>query len=134
VKVYRFLVTQQKPVGPRELQKKLRLSSPAVASFHLEKLVRNGLATKNEDGAFTVDRVYLKHFIRLRRHLIPRYFFYALFATFLSAGWLALGALGGLDELSQASVFLFVYGPATTIVLACIFWYETINVMQSEKI
>jgi hypothetical protein len=136
VKVYRFLVTQDKPVGPRELQKKLGLSSPAVASFHLEKLMKNGLATKNEnEGTYTVDKVYLKHFIRLRRHLIPRYFFYALLSTFLSLGWLALALFGGVPRpLSEDTIFLFVYGPTITVLLSGIFWYETLNVLKREKI
>jgi DNA-binding transcriptional ArsR family regulator len=136
VRVYRFLVTRDEPVGPRELQKQLKLSSPAVASFHLEKLLKNGLVSKNEsEGTYTVDRVYLKHFIRLRRHLVPRYFFYALLSTFLSIGWLALGYLGGLaPPLSKDSIFLFVYGPSTTVILACIFWYETLNVLRREKL
>jgi hypothetical protein len=124
VRVYRFLVTHDEPVGPR------------VASFHLEKLLKNGLAIKNEnEGTFTVDRVYLKHFVRLRRHLIPRYFFYALFSTFLSAGWIVLGYLGTFPQpLSKDTIFLFVYGPATTVILAAIFWFETVKVVKSEKI
>jgi hypothetical protein len=134
VKVYRFLVTHDEPIGPRELQKQLKLSSPAVASFHLEKLLRNGLATRTEQGAYTVERVYLKHFVRMRRHLIPRYFFYALFSTFLSVGWLGLAYLGGLQSFSRDTAFLFIYGPSTTIILTCIFWFETLNVLKREKI
>jgi len=134
VKVYRFLVTHDSPVGPREVQKKLGLSSPAVASFHLEKLLRNGLATKSEEGTYTVEKVYLKHFVRLRRHLIPRYFFYALFSSFLSFGWLALAYFGFPIAVSKDTVFLFIYGPTTTVILSGIFWFETLNVLRREKI
>ncbi len=137
MKIYRFLVTSGKPIGPRELQKKLNLSSPAVASFHLEKLLKNGLAAKNnpDDGTYVVDRIYLKHFILLRRHLVPRYFFYALLSTLLDIGWLTYFRLQNATQVSSSgTTFLNLYGPITTTVFAVIFWYETWNVIRNEKI
>lgn len=139
LEIYKYLITRDKPLGPRELQRALGLSSPGVASFHLEKLQRNGLITKNEnDGSFVVNRVYLKHFILLRRHLIPRYFFYAMLSSILAIGWVAAVYLGIGSSLTQADLhavfYVFMYGIITSIFIAGIFWYETWQVMRREVI
>jgi DNA-binding transcriptional ArsR family regulator len=136
--VYRYLVTSDKPAGAREVQRELKLSGPSVASFHLEKLARNGLVRKNEvEGTYSVDRIYLKHFILLRRRLIPRYSFYAALATMTIGGWLTAFFLGGSRApvfSSQASFYVFVYGVSLSILFSAIFWYETLLVLRNEKI
>ncbi len=140
LRVYRYLVTLGRPAGPRELQKSLKLSSPTVASFHLEKLERNGLATKSGDGTYTINHVYLKHFILLRKHLIPRYFFFAALSTTVVIGWGSVLYLGGvLDPATttftrQTILYLLMYGILTSGLLAGILWHETIGAIKNEKI
>ena len=77
--VYRFLLKSNKPVGTRELQRALNLSSSSVAVYHLTKLEDAGLL-KREPGGFTVNKFVLENSIKINRFLIPRYFFYAIFA------------------------------------------------------
>ena len=139
LEIYKYLITHDKALGPRELQRALNLSSPGVVSFHLEKLQRNGLITKNEnDGSFFVNKVYLKHFILLRRHLIPRYFFYAALSTALVVGWISAVYLGIGSTLTSADLhavfYVFVYGIITSSLVAGIFWYETWQVVKRETI
>ncbi len=139
LEIYKYLITHDRPFGPRELQRALRLSSPGVASFHLEKLQRNGLITKNEsEGSFVINRIYLKHFILLRRHLIPRYFFYAMLSSILAVGWITAVYLGIGSTLTSADLhavfYVFVYGIITSILVSAIFWYETWQVMKREVI
>ncbi|MHB8567259.1 MAG: winged helix-turn-helix domain-containing protein [Nitrososphaerales archaeon] len=139
LEIYKYLITHDRPLGPRELQRALTLSSPGVASFHLEKLQRNGLITKNEsEGSFAINRVYLKHFILLRRHLIPRYFFYAALSTVLAIGWITAIYLGIGSTLTRADLhavfYVFVYGIITSILVSAIFWYETWQVLKREII
>ena len=79
LEVYRFLLKSNKPVGTRELQRALGLSSPSVATYHLSKLEDAGLL-KRQDGGFAVSKFLLENSVKVNRFLIPRYFFYAVFA------------------------------------------------------
>ena len=79
LEVYRFLLKSNKPVGTRELQRALNLSSSSVAVYHLSKLEDAGLL-KREPGGFTVSKFLLENSVKINRFLIPRYFFYAVFA------------------------------------------------------
>jgi len=80
LEVYRFLLKSNKPVGTRELQRALGLSSPSVATYHLAKLEDAGLL-KREAGGFTVSKYLLENSVKVSRFLIPRYFFYTIFAV-----------------------------------------------------
>ena len=75
LRVYRLLLTAQNPIGPREVQRALNLSSPSIAIYHLTKLEELGLA-KNEKGNYVVNKVVLEDCIRINRYLIPRFLFY----------------------------------------------------------
>jgi len=82
LEVYRFLLKSNKPVGIRELQRALNLSSPSVATYHLSKLEDAGLL-KRQGGGYTVDRFILENSIKISRFLIPRFLFYAIFSVLL---------------------------------------------------
>jgi DNA-binding transcriptional ArsR family regulator len=77
LKVYIF-VLKNSPVGIREVQRGLALSSPTLASYHLAKLEEVGLVDQTKEG-YRVNQIFLKNTIRLGRTLIPRYFFYSIF-------------------------------------------------------
>jgi DNA-binding transcriptional ArsR family regulator len=89
LEVYRFLLKSNKPVGTRELQRALNLSSPSVATYHLSKLEDAGIL-KREGGGFTVSKYLLENSVKVNRFLIPRYFFYAVFAISVLAVELTL--------------------------------------------
>ena len=76
--VYRFLLKKNKPVGVREIQRALGLSSPSVATYHLAKLEEVGIL-KREDGGYVVNKVLLENSIKISRFLVPRYLFYTIF-------------------------------------------------------
>jgi len=78
LKVYHYVLKNKKETGIREVQRALNLSSPTLAVYHLDKLENAGLIKKGVTG-YVVDKVYLRNLVRLRRLLVPRYFFYALF-------------------------------------------------------
>lgn len=82
MEVYRFLLKSNKPVGAREVQRALDLSSPSLAVYHLTKLEDVGLV-KREDGGYAVDKVVLEDSIKVSRFLIPRFLFYAIFSVLL---------------------------------------------------
>lgn len=143
--VYRYLVTCGKPCSAREIHRALNLSGPSIASFHLDKLVRSGLVRQNEsDGAYVVDKLYLKHYFLLRQRLVPKYFLYATLATFSIVGWITTLFLRGSQSSnsypflplggSPADFYVFIYGVSLSILFAGIFWRETLQVLKNEKI
>ncbi len=119
LEVYRYLLKTNKPVGTRELQRALSLSSSSVAVYHLAKLEDAGLL-KRELGGFTVNKFLLENSIKISRFLIPRYFFYAIFA---------IAAL--IIELIVIKPDLFyreyVFSIAVTGILAICLCYETVK-------
>ena len=80
LEVYRYVLKRGKPTGAREVQRSLKLSSPRLASYHLDKLEEAELLKKKPEG-YVVDRVVLHDSIRLKSVLIPRSFFYTVFLT-----------------------------------------------------
>ena len=79
--VYRFVINKNEPVGVREIQRKLKFSSPSLAKYHIDKLKDEGLI-KEETSGYIADKVILKNLVRFRSMLIPRFFFYFLIFTF----------------------------------------------------
>lgn len=81
--VFLFVLRAGRPVGVRDVQRGLGLSSPSVAHHHLEKLHSLGVLTKDEKGAYTavekVDVSFLQSFVMVGRRLLPRMAFYAAF-------------------------------------------------------
>jgi DNA-binding transcriptional ArsR family regulator len=110
----------------REVQRALKLSSPRLASYHLEKLEEAGLLKKTPDG-FVVDRLVLENFVRLRRLLIPRYFVY--FMVFATAATFQV-------ILFRPSVLTREYLFATIMLLlaAACFAYETVTTLLKKRI
>jgi hypothetical protein len=69
-----------KPLGIREVQRALELSSPSVAQYHLSKLENLGLV-KKERGNYVVNKVVLESCVKISRFIIPRYLFYCILAV-----------------------------------------------------
>ena len=119
LEVYRFLLKSSKPVGVRELQRALDLSSSSVATYHLSKLEDAGLL-KRQDGGFSVDKFLLENSVKISRFLIPRYFFYSVFAITVL-----------LVELTilRPTVFYreYVFSLVATVILIFFFLYETVK-------
>lgn len=76
-KVYKYIL-ENGPTGIREIQKSLELSTPSLVLYHLNKLEHEGIVKKDEHG-YTASQVILQSRVKVRRLLIPRYFFYSLF-------------------------------------------------------
>lgn len=112
LRVYWFLFRNANPVGVRETQRALSMSSPSTALYHLEKLRELDVTEKDEMGRyFLKEQVQigtLKMFLKIGRLILPRYLFYAIFLTtavvayaaaeIIQAGSISLAAIvfGGL--------------------------------------
>jgi DNA-binding transcriptional ArsR family regulator len=119
LEVYRFLLKSSKPVGTRELQRALSLSSSSVATYHLTKLEDAGLL-KREAGGFSVSKYLLENSIKVSKFLVPRYFFYAIFAVAVLAIELTV--------LRPAALYQeYVFSLAATAVMVVFLCYETIK-------
>jgi DNA-binding transcriptional ArsR family regulator len=118
LQTYLFMIKNSRPIGVRELQRSLGLSSPSVAFHHLEKLERMGLVEKDQYGEYTciknVDVSVLQAFSHIGRLLVPRFTFYAMFFTTLLVGYL-------LIFRGNSNIFAVLFGA-----FGCVFaWYET---------
>jgi DNA-binding transcriptional ArsR family regulator len=119
LEVYRFLLKSSKPVGIRELQRALNLSSPSVATYHLEKLEDAGLL-KREAGGYTVAKFLLENNVKISRFLIPRFLFYVVFAA----------AVLALELTLVKPVFFsreYVFSVVATTMFVLFFGYETLK-------
>ena len=78
--VYLHIVTSEKPRGVREIWRGLKLSSPSLAQYHINKLLELKLIEPTPDGKYHANELermgVLRNFILLRGRLIPRLVFY----------------------------------------------------------
>lgn len=125
LRVYWFLLSKSDGlVGARETQHALKFSSPALAVYHLDKLVELGLVESTSNGYHllkTVNVGVLKQFIRFRTIIIPRHLFYAAMFTTLFAFF--------LTQFRQIT-FYSTFALAICLIAMTIMWYETFRAWQ----
>jgi hypothetical protein len=127
LRVYKALLHSDNGVlGVRELQRQLKFSSPALASYHLNKLEDLELVVKERGDYRLIKEVkvgILKQFVKIGKYNLPRYFLYAtMFTTLL------IFFLSQMKEVSFYSVFSLIFGFLATTIL----WYETICVWRQK--
>ncbi len=112
--------------GPRQIQRELGFKSPALAAYHLDKLLELGLV-KKINGEYQVTEVVevgvLKQFMKIGSFMIPRYVTYATMISVLFVFFLTQ-----FKELNFYSLFALIFGTLSTI----IFWYETFKIWRSR--
>jgi DNA-binding transcriptional ArsR family regulator len=120
LRVYWYLFRNTKPVGVRETQRALSMSSPSTALYHLEKLRELGVTEKDAMGQyFLKEQVQvgtLKMFLRVGHLILPRYLFYAIFLSTSLVAY-AVGTFWQSGNIEPAGVIFGVAG-------AGISWYE----------
>ena len=113
-------------VGVRDTQRALGFSSPALAVYHLEKLIEMGLVDK-VGGEYCLVKVVnvgvLKQFVRFGTFVFPRYLLYAtMFTTLL------IFFLTQFRQINFYSVFALILGLSGTGIL----WYETVKAWKQR--
>ena len=121
-KVYWLLLKNSRPMSARQVQRALHFSSPSIAQHHLERLRELNLVQKRDIGGeySLVSKVkigVLRHFVKLGRLLLPRYFFYAIFSTTFYILYLTVL----MQSLTRENFFITIFG----LIVSIIFWYET---------
>jgi len=118
--IYRFMLKTRKPLGIREVQRALNLSSPSVAQYHLLKLEHVGLV-KREMGDYVINKVLLESSIKISRFIVPRYLFYSIFA--------AVVLLIEVTFLKPDFLYReYFFAVIATVIFLLIFCYETAKV------
>lgn len=127
LRVYWYLLkSSRSSVGPREVQRKMEFSSPALAVYHLDKLVELGLA-KKAAGEYhltqIVDVGVLKQFLKVKGFVIPRNVLYAtMFAALFTFYVLQF------REVNFYSVYALILGLLGTVISV----YETVRAWRSK--
>lgn len=107
LRVYRSMLRSRTPLGIRDIQRALGLSSPSVVQYHLRKLIEMGLVREDE-GGYVVDKVILENVIRIRKTAIPLQVAYVAF--FVSSLIVML-------TLFRPTTFTSIYIFATVVII-----------------
>ncbi|MGD9131793.1 MAG: hypothetical protein PVH73_09515 [Candidatus Bathyarchaeota archaeon] len=92
MRTYIYLVKAGKPVGPREVMRGAKLTSPSVAYRNLQKLIDMDLVHKDKYSNYVVkEKVGIKGYMWIGKNLIPRFIIFGL--VFLSALIIEIGIL-----------------------------------------
>ncbi len=130
LRVYRYLYRSGKPLGIRDVQRGLSLSSPSVAEYHVKKLFAMGLIKQEAEGEssrFVVDRVVFENMIRIKRVLIPMQVAYVVF---FGLALVLLLFLFRPSVLSGQYLFSII-----VVAAACaVFVYQTVNTLRSSAV
>jgi DNA-binding transcriptional ArsR family regulator len=128
LRVYWYLFKNSNPVGVRETQRALSMSSPSTALYHLEKLRELGVADKDQMGQyFLKEQVQvgtLKMFLKIGRVILPRYLFYAVFLTTAVIVYAVVGALQ-IGVIEPAAIVFGIIGAGFS-------WYESARLWKER--
>jgi DNA-binding transcriptional ArsR family regulator len=128
LRVYWYLFRNTKPVGVRETQRALSMSSPSTALYHLEKLRELGVTEKDEMGQYFLKEQVpvgtLKMFLKVGHLILPRYLFYAIFLTTATVVYAIATALQ--NSIEPAGLVFGATGAAVS-------WYECAR-MWKERV
>jgi len=107
--VYLFILTSREPVGVRSVWRSLKLSSPSLAQYHINRLLEFGMIVQTREGKYTASeekRVeILKSFVLFYGKLIPRLVFYgALIAGLLALYLVAWPAKWDFQDLTVVAI------------------------------
>jgi DNA-binding transcriptional ArsR family regulator len=129
LRVYWHLLKAARPVGVRETQRALSMSSPSTALYHLEKLRELGVTDKDELGQYLLkEQVHvgtLKMFFKIGHLMLPRYLFYAALFTTAVVVYVAQGILQP-SPVEPTGVIFGALGAAVS-------WYECLR-MWKERV
>lgn len=128
--VYIYLLKSNRPsIGVREVQRALRLSSPSVAAYHLNKLEELGLV-ESVRGEYRLVREVkvgvLRHFVTIGGLMLPRYLFYAVLMTSMLLTYITQFP----PIPTRHTVAALLMGAVPTTIL----WYETFRTWRHKPV
>lgn len=131
--VYAYVVSENRPVGTRDVMRGANLSSSSVAHRHLQKLELLGLLEKNEYGDYILkEKTGVSGHVWVGKTLVPRLMFYSFFfigAFGAEIGIILLSYL--VADLVIETSFLFLTG--MTAVAMILFFIEGVLLRRKLK-
>ena len=123
MRTYIYLVKAGKPVGPREVMRGAKLTSPSVAYRNLQKLIDMNLVTKDEYSNYIVkEKVGLQGYVWIGKHLVPRFILFGIIFLVVLAIEIAILLLHILTNSSVEGSFWLL--TVVTVVSAVVFLAE----------
>ena len=128
LQTYWYLLRHPEETSLRNIQRGANLSSPSLATYHLNKLVSLGLVRTDKYGSYYLERDVkvgvLRLFVGSGRLLLPRYLFYAVFySTLIPCSLIFLPLSTG--PISLLLIFVLGFGAVTS-------WFESIRIWRME--
>lgn len=124
LEVYLHLL-KVKHASEREIYRNLQMSSPYLATYHLNKLLELNLANKDSTGIYHVNikRFGVLHFFVVTgKWLIPRALFYSVFHFAMATSFLLI-----LPQSWNIIVFALTLVPAFINVYETVLFYKTLT-------
>lgn len=123
MRTYIFLVKIGKPVGPREVMRGAKLTSPSVAYRNLQKLLDMNLVSKDDYSNYVVTKkVGIKGYVWIGKHLVPRFILFGLIFLVVLSIEIAILLLHILTKSSVEGSFWVL--AIVTVVSAVVFLAE----------
>ena len=129
LQIYWYLLTHKR-AGVREIQKSLKISSPGTVSYQVNKLLKAGIISKNqEDGKYyvkeDVKKGVLGFYFRLGPFMIPRFSLY-----------LVINILGFVGYIIFARIYgdVFITNPGSLLLLFFLIFGTSVYIFESIKI
>ncbi len=123
LQIYLYLMKRNEPVGVREVQRDLNLSTPSLASYHLEKLMGMNLVAKDEHGRYYISRKadigILESYVNVLGYTIPRLAFFAVFFTSLLIAYSVLN----IESLN-------IHAVVFALIASVVFWMEAMRLWR----
>jgi len=133
LQVYWYLLTHGTR-GIREIQKDLNISSPSSVSYQINKLIKAGIVSKNEESEkyFVNEKIksgLLGFYVRFGYRMIPRFTLYLIIYLVGLFGFLIVMLSQGdqfiLNPINIFFLFYLVFGIA-------VFIYESIKIWNMK--
>jgi hypothetical protein len=132
--VYAYVAKEGRPVGTRDVTRGANLSSPSVASRHLQKLESLGLIEKNAYGDYILkQKIAVNGNFWIGKNMVPRLIIYSFFfigALIAEITTFLYIFLSGLEIQTNILYFTLL---VLTITSMAIFLSEGISLSQKQK-
>ncbi|MFW9990773.1 MAG: hypothetical protein ACFFD4_01815 [Candidatus Odinarchaeota archaeon] len=129
LQLYWYLLTHG-PTGIREIQKALKINSPSSVAFQVNKLVKNGIVSKNENDKYFIKEEIksgiLSFYLRFGYRMIPRFSVYLCIYLAGLLGFLLVLILEGdqfiLNPVNMAFFLYLILGSGIFIYESVVIW------------
>ncbi|MFW9938742.1 MAG: hypothetical protein ACFFD5_13925 [Candidatus Thorarchaeota archaeon] len=133
LQIYWYLLTH-KNAGVREIQKSLKISSPGTVTYQVNKLIKEGIISKNdEDGKYyvkeSIKKGVLGFYFRLGSFMVPRYSIYLIVNILGIFVYVFLAIIYGDMFITNPGSILFLF---FIIFCTCVFIFESMKIWERK--